>query len=635
MSAAPQLPLAGPTSARLLANLGEAVRDVGPAVLVLSDAHAAAPDAAEVLRALAPAVVVVATGPRAAEVAESVDRLFLALAPSASPCDRERSLRAAAKHAEALAAGEASHRRVARSRTDLERLRAVGLALVGEHEQDDVLALVVSEARRITGSDAGRLYLAERDESGALALRLHVVQCDSLPDATLPPERIPVDATSLVGAAASTGRPLRVDDAHRLPPDAPFAFRADLDRRAGYHTRSLLVVPLQAPRCGLVGVLELANKRSDPERRIVDEESAREATRSYEDDDVTAALALAGHAAVSISNARLHGQVDALFEGFLTSAVSVVEQRDPGTSGHSLRVATLCAEIATAVDRSASGPYRDERFPRARLRELRYAALLHDFGKVGVRESVLAKARKLSPVHEERVHGRFQAIRASLVAAFHERRADWLARHGAEDFERARKRLEEELDRERRRVDEMERVLFDANEPCVLPQKQKETLFEVAACRYVDADGCARPFLEPDELRHLTLPIGSLDAAERAEMESHVAHTIAFLRTIPWTEELRGVPEIAGAHHEKLDGSGYPRGLRGDAISLSARILTLADMFDALVAGDRPYKAGMPPERALEVLGAEAKAGRLDAPLFELLVGSGVWRRALPAPRRR
>jgi len=635
VSAAPQLSPDGRVPARLLANLGEAVRDVGPAVLVLSDAHAAAPDAGDVLRALAPSVVVVTTGPRATQVAESVGRLFLAVPPDASPGDRERALRAAALHAEALAQGEASHRHVARSRTDLGRLRAVGLALVGERELDDVLALVVSEARRITGSDAGRLYLAEPGESGALGLRLHLVQCDSLPEATLPPERVPVDATSLVGAAASTGRPLRVDDAYRLPPGAPFSFQPDLDRRAGYHTRSLLVVPLHGPRQELVGVLELANKRTDPERRIVDEESALAATCAYQEEDVVAALSLAGHAAVSIANARLHGQVDALFEGFLTSAVGVVEQRDPVTSGHSVRVATLSAELALAVDRCASGPYRHEHFPRARLRELRYAALLHDFGKVGVRESVLAKARKLTPVHEERVHARFQAIRASLVSAFHERRADWLARHGAEDWGRVQKRLEEDLERERRRVDEMERAVFDANEPCVLPQEQKETLFEVAACRYVDADGSARAFLEETELRCLTLPIGSLDAAERAEMESHVAHTLAFLRTIPWTDDLRGVPEIAGAHHEKLDGSGYPRGLRGDQISLSARILTIADMFDALVAGDRPYKAGMPPERALEVLGAEAKAGRLDAAVFDLLVGSGAWKRALPAPRRR
>jgi 3',5'-cyclic-nucleotide phosphodiesterase len=197
------------------------------------------------------------------------------------------------------------------------------------------------------------------------------------------------------------------------------------------------------------------------------------------------------------------------------------------------------------------------------------------------------------------------------------------------------KRLHEELERERRRVDEMELTVMDANQPRVLHRDRKEALWEVATCRYVDADGTARPFLESDEIRRLAMPTGSLDPEERAHVESHVSHTIAFLRRIPWTDDLRGVPEIAGAHHEKLDGSGYPFGLRGESISLAARILTLADMFDALVAGDRPYKPGLPPERALQVLEAEARAGKLDAGLFALLVESAVWRAITPGATRR
>jgi HD-GYP domain-containing protein (c-di-GMP phosphodiesterase class II) len=609
--------------ARLVTNLAEAVRDRGPAVLALADAHAAAPDAIDVLRALAPAVVVVATGARAAEIAESAGRLFLALPESASARERERALQAAARHAEVVWGAEASRRRVARSRGDLERLRAVGLSLLAERDLGAVLALVIAEARRLTQSGGGSVWLLERDESGAERLRCVALESDATGAAAPPVERLPVDASSLVGAAATSGRPLRVDDVRDLPADTPYAGDPALGRRLGAAARSLVAVPLRDPSDALVGVLQLSDKRIS---------GAGEAP-GYDADDVAALLALAGHAAVSITNARLHARVDALFDGFLTAAVSVIEQRDPVTSGHSLRVATLSGALAEAVERAPSGRFGGERFPRTRLRELRYAALLHDFGKVAVSEAVLGKAKKLPPVLEERVRGRFAAIRGSLVASFHERRADWLRRRGADGFPELEKRLHDELERERRRVDEMELAVLEANQPCVLPREQKEMLWEVATSRYVDADGGARPFLEAEELRFVALPMGSLDANERAHVESHVGHTLAFLRRIPWTDDLRGVPEIAGAHHEKLDGSGYPRGLRGESITLPARILTLADMFDALVAGDRPYKSGLPPERALEVLEAEARGGKLDPALFALLVETGVWRRIAPALR--
>jgi HD-GYP domain-containing protein (c-di-GMP phosphodiesterase class II) len=289
-----------------------------------------------------------------------------------------------------------------------------------------------------------------------------------------------------------------------------------------------------------------------------------------------------------------------LFESFVKASVSAIDARDPSTAGHSLRVARLTTALATAVERDGQGRYRNLKLTRAQMRELRYAALLHDLGKVAVREDVLMKARKLPPAVWERVCGRFDLIRCTAT----------------------------ENDVRPADINAMWGVVQEANEPHPLTCSPAE-LEDIAARSFRTINDEWKSYLTPEELDYLLIPDGSLDTRERDEVESHAERTYLFLSSIPWTEDLNNVARYAGGHHEKLDGSGYPLGLRGDEIPLQTRLITIADIFDALTAWDRPYKKAMPASEALSLLEEEARNGQLDADLVRVLVESHVYERIL------
>jgi len=383
-------------------------------------------------------------------------------------------------------------------------------------------------------------------------------------------------------------------------------------------------VPMIDHGGAVVGVLQLINRKRLPLARIADEDDAARWVLPYTDRERVLVQALAGHAAISIENSLLYRQIENIFESFVKAAVIAVDQRDPTTSGHSVRVATLTCDLAEGLQRHASGPYGDVRFTAEQMRELRYASLLHDFGKVGVREEVLVKAKKLPPLLQERVLARFDLIRRTLEAEYHQRRADLLERGSRPGPE-----LEAEF---RRRVEELEgvrRLVLASNEPSILPERSAAALEELERLTFRGVDGAPVPYVTEEELRYLRIPKGSLDLPERLEIESHVEQTYRFLVQIPWTGDLARVAEIAYGHHEKLNGGGYPCGIAGQEIPLQTRLMTVADIFDALTAADRPYKRALPPSRALDILSAEAGEGLLDPAIVTLLIESGIYRKIL------
>jgi HD-GYP domain-containing protein (c-di-GMP phosphodiesterase class II) len=335
--------------------------------------------------------------------------------------------------------------------------------------------------------------------------------------------------------------------------------------------------------------------------------------------------ALAGQAAVAIENSRLYDEIEKLFEGFVKAAVHAIEQRDPTTFGHSGRVATMTVALATVVDRAPDGTYGGVRFTREQIRELRYAGLLHDFGKVGVREQVLVKAKKLYPLQLQLVQHRHDFVRRTAEREFWRRRAEFLEAHGRDGYETFVRELEQEHDRELAALDRFLEAVMRANEPTVLPAGEFEDLLTLARRTYEDAAGQPRPYLNEEEVRYLTIPKGSLDESERLEIESHVTLTYRFLQQIPWTRELQHVPIIAYGHHEKLDGAGYPRRITGDAIPIQTRMMTISDIYDALTAADRPYKTAVTSPRALDIMTAEVQSGQLDEELFRLFVAAQVY----------
>ena len=511
---------------------------------------------------------------------------------------------------------------------EIQELTRIGVALGAERNLGTLLEQILTQARQITQSDAGSLYLVETTDQGGKRLRFRLAQNHSKPDVPFVEFSIPVDRTSLAGYTATTGEPLVIEDAYNQPPDVEYTINRSFDERYGYHTKSLLVIPMRDHKDEIIGVLQLINRKRNFDAVLVTPADVSREVVPYSKRAVELVTALAGQAGVAVENSRLYEDIERLFEGLVTAAVTAIEQRDPTTEGHSRRVAVMTVGLAEVVDRAGTGPYRDVRFTAEQVREIRYAGLLHDFGKVGVREDVLQKQKKLPPLSLEVLTHRHAFLRRTAERSFWQRCAEHLEREGRDGYEAWRRELEAAHAAELADLDRFLEIVLRANEPTVLPGDIAQGITALGARTYEALDGELRPFLGPEEVRYLSIRKGSLDDAERREIESHVTHTYDFLKQIPWTKELRDVPLIAFGHHEKIDGRGYPRGIHGDAIPIQTRMMTISDIYDALAAKDRPYKNKVPLDKALDILADEVKSGQLDGDLFRLFVEGEVYKRA-------
>jgi HD-GYP domain-containing protein (c-di-GMP phosphodiesterase class II) len=349
--------------------------------------------------------------------------------------------------------------------------------------------------------------------------------------------------------------------------------------------------------------------------------------RAFQEADLEILTGVCAETAVALKNFQLYSDIKGLLDGFVGASVQAIEERDPVTAGHSFRVAGFAENLAMALERADDPALRRAAFSRAQLREIRYAALLHDFGKVGVREHVLRKEKKLHYAEMRLLEQRFRFARACL-----ERQA-WRGlaeRHLQHDlsmaaFRQERDRIEAGLRDESARLEEFLDVIRRANEPALCPTPPPPELDAIRHYSCPDSDGGSFTLLSEGEYEALSVYRGCLTPEERLQIQAHVADSYSFLILIPWTRELAGVPGIAHGHHEKLDGSGYPMGLRGPQISVQTRILTISDIFDALTACDRPYKQAVPVDRALDLIDEECRAGHLDAGLFKVFVDARVW----------
>jgi HD-GYP domain-containing protein (c-di-GMP phosphodiesterase class II) len=550
-------------------------------------------------------------------------RPFLVLGEGAGISEVDRAVAAALEVAglrERVDAAVADAGRARERQLDLAR---VGIALTAERDLDRLLELILQTARDLVNADAGSVFLVVEDGSDR---RLHfaVAQNDSVP-ATFSRSTVALDSSSLAGHAAVSGAPIVIEDVRRLPPDVPFRFNDSFDRASGYHTRSVLATPMATRAGEVVGALQLINRKIERGTRVVSAAAADAVVRPFGAADVELIRALAAQAAVAIENTRLVKEIEGLFEGFVRASVMAIEQRDPSTSGHSLRVARYAVGLAKALAADPESPYRGARFGPDELTELRYAAVLHDFGKVGVREAVLTKAKKLLPERLAAVHERFRHARAA-------REAEMLRAL-------VRALLEQRRPPTRGEVDGLDAALHEAaaelstrystvlaaNEPAPLPRETGQSLGSLARVAFRGADGTQQPLLLPEEVRALSVSRGSLDEEERREIESHAVHSYQFLLTLPWPRRFARVAEIAYGHHEKLNGRGYPGRLAGEQIPLEARILAVCDIFDALAAGDRPYKRAMSIEDALAELEREARDGLLDQALVRTFISARVY----------
>jgi len=524
-----------------------------------------------------------------------------------------------------------------RYRFELGEMMETSRALASERDDRRLLSLILERARFLTNADAGSIYIAEggRGAAQARTLRFAVAQNDSV-SFDFKEVNLPVDASSIVGRAVLDGEVINIPDLYLLdqPGRNPWRFRHDrsFDRMTGYQARSMLTVALRSKGDEIIGCVQLINRRRIGAPTPLKGGDFDAWVEPFDDRAIELATALASQAGVTLENTLLYGEIQRLFEGFVAASVTAIESRDPTTSGHSQRVARLTVALAEEVHRIETGPFARLRFDDNELKELEYAALLHDFGKVGVREHVLVKARKLYDHERDLVLARLDFVRVQIEADALRRKLAAVEAHGARVARPILEGIDAEVAAQLAELEEFRATMLAANEPTVLDDDKASSLDRMASATWIDPAGATRPLLAPGELGALAVRRGSLTPSERQEIERHVVHTIQFLSGIPWGRKYARIPEIAGAHHEKLDGSGYPRGLPGAEIPVESRMMTIADIFDALTASDRPYKSAVPVARALAILADEVKRGCCDAALFDVFASREIWRRTMPSP---
>lgn len=484
-----------------------------------------------------------------------------------------------------------------------ESLLQIGLALSAERDVTKLQQTIVRNARELTRADSGSLYLLEDGENGERVLRFAVAQTGPDDHGAYLGAVLPLSRTSISGYVALSGETVRIDDAYAVPADAEYRVNRSFDKANGYRTMSVLAEPMRDHENAIVGVIMLINRKPDFDLVLTSPAHTEEVVQPFSSRDEHVLRSLASQAAVALENRALLDSIQDLFEQFVRASVKAIEVRDKSTQGHSSRVADLTCLQAEAVNAVQTGIFADLHFNADQVREMRYASLLHDFGKVAVPEYIFGKAKKLPD-------GRIDAIRLRFLLAIEQTADD-------------------------RRRDELRSLLAhveQANEPRVISMEIGNVLDALARMTYRDLDG-ERPLLDRTELDFLRIPRGSLSADERRKMEQHVTQSFYFLREIPWSKTpWQNVPEMAYGHHEHLDGTGYPRGLKGAEIPPQVRMLTISDVFDALTANDRPYKPSLPVDRALDILVREfADRGKIDRDLLDLFITKRVYEPVLAA----
>lgn len=467
------------------------------------------------------------------------------------------------------------------------KLLDVGVAISSEIDLYSLLTRIIDEAKKLLKADRGTLYLVDEDKS---ELYFHVTD-----EAKIKEVRIPIDKRSISGYVALSRNQLNIPDVYRISKSKPYFFNKDVDSKYGYRTKSMLTVPMINHEGRVTGAVQLINKTIHGE------------VIPFSERDQRILMSLASQAAVAIENAQLYREVAELFESLVQYSASAIDERDPATAGHSRRVALYSSALARAMNV----------FSEQEIKELEYAAWLHDVGKIGVREHILIKENKLYPHQMGKVRERFKAAKLSIEASYMKSKLELFQRGASAAKLRA---LDDKIVADIKYVDDALAFIEKINKPGFMSDDDLKRLQEIASQTFTDFEGGVNNLLTDEESLALSVRRGNLTDSERKIMNAHVDSTFKILCQIPFTQGLKNVPKFAAAHHEKLDGSGYPHNFRKKEIPLQARILALVDIYDALTAQDRPYKPAMPVDKAISILEADVKENRLDPEVFNTFI---------------
>ena len=482
-------------------------------------------------------------------------------------------------------------------------LSDIGAALSSERNLDRLLSMVLTEGMNLANCEAASLYLIDHDEPKQLIFKLALNRTTAI---NYQERRFDLNEQSLAGFVAINDEILNIADAYQIDAALPYQFDKRFDDETGFRTKELLVIPMNNHKKKTIGVLQFINALNHT---------------GFDEECTALLLSLASQAAIAIDNSQLIENIELLFEGFVSASVKAIEARDPVTSGHSFRVATLTTELAKVVDEVSIGTYKYVQINHEQMKEIRYASLLHDFGKVGVKEDVLLKSNKLHDHRHRELQLKIDWQRQTLQKNFF---YTMLKGGKHDDWESTEEYVK--LTAAIKRLDHYEQVIRQANMPTILESEVKQDLEEILNYSMDNEYPFESQLLSNNDFLSLSVSRGSLTMEERDEIQSHVVHTQSFLSEIPWTDELCSVPCIAGAHHEKLDGTGYPHGLNEKDIPLASQMMTITDIYDALTARDRPYKKAMNPEIAMNIIKDEATKGKVNNELVDMFVEHRIYR---------
>ena len=510
----------------------------------------------------------------------------------------------------------------------IQNLAHIGLALSKERDMDKLLEMILLEAKRIANSDGGTLYMMTDDQR----LKFEIIMTDSLnfhmggtsgEDIPFYPVKLYTDEgeenKSMIAAyVALTGETVNLPDGYKAK-GFDFSGTKMFDEKTGYRSKSFLTVPLKNHEDEIIGVLQLLNAQTQKAKKII----------SFGADVQQMVEALASQAAVAITNKNLIRDLEALFESFIKLIASAIDAKSPYTGGHCARVPEITIMLAEAVAATKDGPFADIIFSEKEMYELKIAAWLHDCGKVATPEFVVDKSTKLETIYDRvnEVETRFSVIKRD------------------EEIKRLKKELQIEKDKSlsskekvektdqlkkayRSKIRKLKSDLDFVKESNIggefMSGDKKERVHEIANYKW-KPNGKMENFLSENEVYNLTIPRGTLTAEERKVINDHIVVTIKMLEELPYPKHLQNVPEFAGGHHEKLDGTGYPKGLIKDDMSVQARIMAIADIFEALTARDRPYKKGKTLSQAMRILGFMKNDAHIDVDLFEIFVKEKIY----------
>ncbi|HTN95138.1 MAG TPA: HD domain-containing phosphohydrolase [Gallionella sp.] len=504
----------------------------------------------------------------------------------------------------------------------LKDLNEIGIALSQQRDLNSLLETILVAAMRITHADAGTLYLHEQEQR---VLRFEILRNNTLDKAMGGTSGVPItfypiqlydDAgkpnhAMVVSHAALSGETVNIPDAY-MAEGYDFSGTKKFDAKTGYRSQSFLTVPMRNHENEVIGVLQLINAQDQKSGAII----------PFSRDDQQLLESLASQAAIALTNRHLIDQLEELFEAFIQLINTAIDDKSPYTGGHCARVPALTMMLAEAVNRTKLGPLKDFVMTDKDRHELKIAGLLHDCGKITTPVHVVDKATKLHTLFDriELLDTRFEVLkRDAEIAMLNEIAA---AEADARKIEVARQNYKSRI----LQLDQDREFLHHCNVGSeAMSDEAQHRVRQIASYQWRDGDGKPGNFLSEDEMENLTIRAGTLTAAEREIINHHIDVTIKMLESLPWPRHLKNVPEYAGGHHERMDGKGYPRGLTREQMSVQARVMGIADIFEALTAKDRPYKKGKTLTESLTILGKFKLGGHIDPDLFDVFIREKVY----------